>query len=145
MKIKALGHVVLRVTDRDRAERFYGDLLGLPLCARFDEGGLKMAFFSLGNSSRQKIGSRLARASGQHQQAQRQGQQGRRLRRNHQADPPPAPNGSRQRCQPGRREFGQQRDLEKRLQPMGGLDTRTLQEQRDRHRKAGQEAHDRSG
>lgn len=49
MKIKALGHVVLRVTDRDRAERFYGDLLGLPLCARFDEGGLKMAFFSLGN------------------------------------------------------------------------------------------------
>ena len=49
MKIKALGHVVLRVTDRDRAERFYGDLLGLPLCARFDEGGMKMAFFSLGN------------------------------------------------------------------------------------------------
>ena len=49
MKIKALGHVVLRVTDRDRAERFYGGVLGLPLCARFDEGGMKMAFFSLGN------------------------------------------------------------------------------------------------
>src|SRR4030095_9294382 len=49
MKIKALGHVVLRVTDRDRAERFYNGILGLPLCARFDEGGLKMAFFSLGN------------------------------------------------------------------------------------------------
>ncbi len=32
MKIKALGHVVLRVTDRERAERFYGGLLGLPLC-----------------------------------------------------------------------------------------------------------------
>jgi len=49
MKIKSLGHVVLRVTDRARAERFYGDVLGLPLCARFDEGGLKMAFFTLGN------------------------------------------------------------------------------------------------
>jgi len=49
MKIKALGHVVLRVTDRERAERFYGDVLGLPLCARLDEGDLKMAFFTLGN------------------------------------------------------------------------------------------------
>src|SRR5215470_5571731 len=49
MKIKALGHVVLRVSDRARAERFYGEVLGLPLCARFDEGGLKMAFFTLGN------------------------------------------------------------------------------------------------
>ena len=49
MKIKALGHVVLRVTDRARAERFYNGLLGLPICARFDEGGMKMAFFTLGN------------------------------------------------------------------------------------------------
>ena len=49
MKIKSLGHVVLRVTDRDRAEQFYGDLLGLPICARLDEDGFKMAFFSLGN------------------------------------------------------------------------------------------------
>ena len=49
MKIRALGHVVLRVTDRERAERFYGGLLGLPLCARLDEGNFKMAFFSLGN------------------------------------------------------------------------------------------------
>jgi len=49
MKIKSLGHVVLRVTDRDRAERFYNGVLGLPLCARFDEQGMKMAFFSLGN------------------------------------------------------------------------------------------------
>ncbi len=49
MKIKSLGHVVLRVTDRERAERFYGGVLGLPVCARFDEGGLKMAFFTLGN------------------------------------------------------------------------------------------------
>ena len=49
MKIKALGHVVLRVTDRDRAERFYNGVLGLPICARLDQGGMKMAFFSLGN------------------------------------------------------------------------------------------------
>ncbi len=33
MKIKALGHVVLRVTDRERAESFYGGVLGLPICA----------------------------------------------------------------------------------------------------------------
>jgi catechol 2,3-dioxygenase len=49
MNIEALGHVVLRVTDRERAERFYGGVLGLRVCARLDEGGLKMAFFSLGN------------------------------------------------------------------------------------------------
>ena len=49
MKIKSLGHVVLRVTDLERAERFYGGLLGLPVCAHMDEGGFKMAFFSLGN------------------------------------------------------------------------------------------------
>lgn len=49
MKIRALGHVVLRVSDRERAERFYGDLLGLPQCARLDEPDFKMTFFSLGN------------------------------------------------------------------------------------------------
>lgn len=49
MKITALGHVVVRVTDRDRAERFYGGLLGMPVCARLDQGGFRMAFFSLGN------------------------------------------------------------------------------------------------
>ena len=49
MKISSLGHVVLKVTDCDRAEAFYGDLLGLPICARFDEGGFRMTFFSLGN------------------------------------------------------------------------------------------------
>jgi catechol 2,3-dioxygenase len=49
MEIKALGHVVLRVTDWARAERFYNGLLGLPIMARFDEGGMKMTFFSLGN------------------------------------------------------------------------------------------------
>ena len=49
MKIQRLGHVVLRVTDRERAEQFYTGVLGLPLCARYDENGVKMAFFSLGD------------------------------------------------------------------------------------------------
>ncbi len=49
MKIQSLGHVVLNVTDRQRSEHFYSDLLGLPVVARFDEQGMKMAFFSLGN------------------------------------------------------------------------------------------------
>lgn len=49
MKIRSLGHVVLRVTDRDRAERFYNGVLGLPICARLDQDGFKMAFFTLGN------------------------------------------------------------------------------------------------
>ena len=49
MQIQALGHVVLRVTDCSRAEQFYGNVLGLPICARFDENGMKMTFFTLGN------------------------------------------------------------------------------------------------
>jgi catechol 2,3-dioxygenase len=49
MKIKALGHVVLRVTDCGRAEEFYNGVLGLPICARLDEHGTRMSFFSLGN------------------------------------------------------------------------------------------------
>ena len=49
MKIKSLGHVVIRVSDVERAERFYNGVLGLPVCARLDKGGMKMAFFSLGN------------------------------------------------------------------------------------------------
>ena len=49
MKIKALGHVVLRVTNRERAEQFYNGILGLPVCAHLDEDGMKMTFFTLGN------------------------------------------------------------------------------------------------
>jgi catechol 2,3-dioxygenase len=49
MKIKSLGHVVLRVSDLARAEAFYGDLLGMPICARFQDGPVRMAFFTLGN------------------------------------------------------------------------------------------------
>jgi len=49
MKVKALGHVVLRVTDCARAESFYNGVLGLPICARYDRHGMKMTFFTLGN------------------------------------------------------------------------------------------------
>ena len=49
MKIEALGHVVLKVTDLVRAEEFYNGILGLPACARFDQDGVKMTFFTLGN------------------------------------------------------------------------------------------------
>ena len=49
MKIKSLGHVVLKVKDRARSERFYNGILGLPICARLDRGGFRMAFFTLGN------------------------------------------------------------------------------------------------
>jgi catechol 2,3-dioxygenase len=49
MKIKQLGHVVLRVTDVARAETFYNGVLGLPVAARLDEHGMKMTFFTLGN------------------------------------------------------------------------------------------------
>jgi len=47
MKIQALGHVVLKVRDRERAEDFYTRVLGLPLVARYEP--MNMAFFSLGN------------------------------------------------------------------------------------------------
>lgn len=49
MKINALGHVVLRVTDCARSERFYNGVLGLPICARYAENGMHMTFFTLGN------------------------------------------------------------------------------------------------
>jgi catechol 2,3-dioxygenase len=50
MKITQLGHVVLRVADRARAERFYNGVLGLSVIARVDQPGApKMAFCSLGN------------------------------------------------------------------------------------------------
>ncbi len=49
MKVSQLGHVVLRVTDLERAERFYNGVLGLRIVTRFDQDGLKMTFFTLGN------------------------------------------------------------------------------------------------
>lgn len=49
MKVESLGHVVLKVTDIERAEKFYNGILGMPICARLDEQGMKMTFFTLGN------------------------------------------------------------------------------------------------
>jgi catechol 2,3-dioxygenase-like lactoylglutathione lyase family enzyme len=49
MKVQSLGHVVLKVTDLQRSEDFYSGVLGLPVCARFDEQGMNMTFFTLGN------------------------------------------------------------------------------------------------
>ena len=47
MQLQQLGHVVLKVRDRDRSERFYGEVLGLPIAARMDSP--PMTFFTLGN------------------------------------------------------------------------------------------------
>lgn len=48
MRVHALGHVVLKVQNLERSERFYAGLLGLPVCARLTEP-LHMTFFTLGN------------------------------------------------------------------------------------------------
>jgi len=47
MEVQQLGHVVLKVRDRERSERFYTDVLGFPIAARRDEP--PMTFFTLGN------------------------------------------------------------------------------------------------
>ncbi len=49
MKINALGHVVLKVSDLARSEAFYQGILGLPVCAHYNQDGEKMVFFTLGN------------------------------------------------------------------------------------------------
>jgi catechol 2,3-dioxygenase-like lactoylglutathione lyase family enzyme len=47
MRIHQLGHVVLKVRDRERSEQFYTEVLGLPVAARRDAP--PMTFFTLGN------------------------------------------------------------------------------------------------
>lgn len=47
MKVMALGHVVLKVRNLERAVSFYRDILGMKEVARHQE---VMAFFSLGNN-----------------------------------------------------------------------------------------------
>jgi len=47
MKVQRLGHVVLKVRNRERAEAFYNGLLGIPIAARMTAP--PMTFFSLGN------------------------------------------------------------------------------------------------
>jgi catechol 2,3-dioxygenase len=49
MKIKSLGHVVIRVRDLERSEKFYSEVLGLPVCAHYLRDGLRMVFFTLGD------------------------------------------------------------------------------------------------
>jgi catechol 2,3-dioxygenase-like lactoylglutathione lyase family enzyme len=36
MEVQQLGHVVLKVRDRERSERFYKEVLGLAIAARTD-------------------------------------------------------------------------------------------------------------
>jgi len=49
MEIKSLGHVVIRVKDLQRSEKFYREMLGLSVCAHYSQDNLNMAFFTLGN------------------------------------------------------------------------------------------------
>ena len=48
VKPKQLGHIVLRVRDLNRAERFYSDVLGLEVTTRM---GQSMVFLSAGEAS----------------------------------------------------------------------------------------------
>ena len=47
MKIQSLGHVVIKVRNKQRAEAFYNGLLGIPIVAR--SASPVMTFFTLGN------------------------------------------------------------------------------------------------
>ena len=47
MKVRSLGHVVIKVRNQQRAEAFYNGLLGIPIAARYPQ--LSMTFFTLGN------------------------------------------------------------------------------------------------
>jgi catechol 2,3-dioxygenase len=47
VKVRQLGHVVLKVRERERSERFYAEVLGLQIAARRDTP--PMTFFTLGN------------------------------------------------------------------------------------------------
>ena len=47
MEVRQLGHVVLKVRDREQSERFYTEVLGLAIAARMESP--PMTFFTLGN------------------------------------------------------------------------------------------------
>ena len=47
MKVRSLGHVVIKVRDQQRAEAFYSGLLGIPIAARYPQ--MSATFFTLGN------------------------------------------------------------------------------------------------
>jgi catechol 2,3-dioxygenase len=45
MPVRSIGHAVLKVRNRERAEQFYHGVLGLPIATRNE----RMTFFTLGN------------------------------------------------------------------------------------------------
>lgn len=47
MRVRSLGHVVIKVRDHQRAEAFYRGLLGIPIATRL--AAWSMTFFTLGN------------------------------------------------------------------------------------------------
>lgn len=47
MKVRSLGHVVIKVRDKQRAEAFYNDLPGISIAARY--ANMSATFFTLGN------------------------------------------------------------------------------------------------
>ena len=47
MEVQQLGHVVLKVRDLERSEKFYAEALGLQVAARMDDPPI--TFFTLGN------------------------------------------------------------------------------------------------
>lgn len=47
MKVRSLGHVVIKVRNQQRAEAFYNSLLGIPIAARYPQ--MSATFFTLGN------------------------------------------------------------------------------------------------
>lgn len=49
MEVRQLGHVVVKVRDRERSERFYTEVLGLSIAARLDQPPMSMTFFTIGN------------------------------------------------------------------------------------------------
>jgi len=48
MRVQELGHVVVKVRDVQRAERFYGGTLGIPVAGRSTDP-VPMIFFTLGH------------------------------------------------------------------------------------------------
>ena len=47
MKVRSLGHVVIKVRDQQRAEDFHNGLLGISIAARY--ANMSATFFALGN------------------------------------------------------------------------------------------------
>jgi len=50
MKLKGIHHIALNVTDLDRAERFYADILGFSVTHRFSTG-LRHIMLDTGNAA----------------------------------------------------------------------------------------------